>query len=188
MRRIFVDLVTLLRVPVIILLAFVVGPDNADLAIQLLVLGILSQWIDGFLVRTFKLTESKPGEFWHEADTAWLSLGLQLGAAAWLCRADALPLWVVPVYVIIVLAIEFGYVQPRKAKQEPYVPVVLFGSFVVWACLIIQFGAEADIDPFRTVLFLFGMTVLSPLIHEQVWQRWRYEWTGEPSLAPPYRS
>lgn len=188
MRQTFVNLVTLVRVPVIILLAVVVSPDDAGLAAVLLAAGIISHWSDGVLVRWFKLPESKPGEFWHDWDTGVLSLGLQHGAGLWLYRADELPLWAVPVYAMVVLAIQFGYVAPRQKKREPFKPIVLFGSFVVWAYLVFEFAAQADIETMRAVLFLFGLTAVSAGMHSNVWLRWKYEWDGEPDMAPPYRS
>lgn len=169
------NLITLIRVPVIVLLALVVSEDTPLAALGLLGIGILSHAFDGVVAKWLDVKSGHSG-FWHEADTAWLSLGLQLAAAVWLVRADVFPWWVIPIYVVITFLLEFGYVQPRKSARKPFFPIVLWGSAFAWLGLAALIGAQSGI--WAAVISLVILVLLALIHLEQHKAQWDY-WLDE---------
>lgn len=180
LKRFIVNCITLVRLPVIVLLAFVVSPDEPLVALGLYAGGLISHALDGTLAKLLGV-ESEHSGFWHEMDTAYLSLGLQLAAAVWLVRADVFPWWVIPIYLAVTFALEFGYVQPRKKIRMPFVPVVLYGSAVVWLALAVLISAQ---DNARTVVLAVVVVMMLAILHAtwhgKIWDHWAKERHGYP--------
>lgn len=173
---------TLVRVPVIILLAGVVSPDNPELATALFVLGLISHGFDGVLAKRLGIKVRGAGDFWHEVDTAYLSIGLQIATAVWLVRADIIAWWLIPAFVIPALVIEFGYIRPRKKAKQPFSPVIQTGSAVVWTVLTIALLSTMGAQ--LLVLCLVPFVLLHIYFHTEVWDRWAEERLGEDQPFP----
>lgn len=173
--RALTNAITLVRVPVIVLLAIVVSPNSGGLALGLFVLGLVSHASDGVLAKWSGRATAKPGEFWHEADTAWLSLGLQLGAAIWLIRADVLSWQVLAIYLVAVGVLQVFYVDRRKSADKPFVPVVLLGSGPVWLFLAGMLAKQADADLTFVLTGIVALAILNLFFHEEVWNGWLIE-------------
>lgn len=179
------NLITLVRIPVIIVLvlpAFSLGWDSPKLAFWAYGIGILSHGLDGALAERLK-SKTKPHGFWHKLDTEVLSLGLQLAAAAWLVHAGVLPWWIVPIYLVAALALQFAYIEPRKNAGRPFKPVVLWGSGLVWMILGVLLTYQAYQKTWyaivtAAVLFIY-MLIYANGLHPQVWNRWFDEADGK---------
>ena len=172
------NILTLARVPVIVLLvlpAFSLESDSPELAFWLYIAGLLSHGLDGALARKLK-HKPRPQGFWHQLDTVFLSLGLQIAAAVWLVNADVFPWWIILIYLVMAGIAEFGYTQPRKTAGRPFKLIVLRGSGVVWALLAALLAYQA----FQTVtsilvvdlaLFVYVLIHINSL-HPELWDRW----------------
>jgi phosphatidylglycerophosphate synthase len=174
------NLITLVRVPVIVMLASV-SVDEPATALVLLGIGILSHAFDG-IVAKWLAVRTGPFGFWHEMDTVYLSLGLQLAAGVWLVRADVLPWWVIPIYLVVALLLEAGYVSPHKEERRPFVPVVLYGSGVVWMTLTVLIAEQEELG-FVSAVALLLFSILHEKLHPEVHEFWKEEAAGKRPLS-----
>ncbi|MDP3999895.1 MAG: hypothetical protein Q8Q11_00465 [bacterium] len=180
------NLITLVRVPVIALLAlpalsglpFI--PEvtiTGEQAFWLFAAGILSHGLDGMARTLFYLTDRRG--LWHELDTAVLSLGLQVGAALWLIDHGTLDWWILAAYLAVVMVLQAGYVDRRKAAKRPFIPIVLIGSAPVWLTLGVLLSIEAGTNPVGIAAFMTTFGLVHFLIQTHVWIRWNEERQGK---------
>ncbi|MEX2209815.1 MAG: hypothetical protein WD603_00135 [Patescibacteria group bacterium] len=190
------NIITLVRVPVIILLVLPVISSvsvSAEQAFWLYIAGLLSHGLDGALAeRILTIRESwgspKDRGIWHALDAVFLSLGLQIAAAFWLANAGVLPWWVISAYLAVVFVVEFGYIQPRK--NTGYVPLVLYGSGIVWLVLGGLLAYQAHETVASVVITTIALIVYGPLIHQnflhlEVWIDWWDEAHGVDRVMHP---
>lgn len=181
------NLITLVRVPVIVLLVlpvFSLGWDDTWLALALYLAGCLSHGLDGTLAERL-VSPYEDRQFWHKLDTEWLSLPLQLAAIAYIFHHQGTEWWlaaiVIVAYVAITGLIQVRYIDPRKNYGLPYYPVVLYGSAVVWLTLggILAAQTPANDGLIAAVVgFMFAFGSLHSRLHPQVWHRWHEEHEG----------
>jgi hypothetical protein len=181
------DLITLVRVPVIVALAIVISPQDPDLALCLYALGLVSHATDGIVAKYMHLDPARDRGRWHDWDTAYLSLGLQLAAILWLCRADVLDLGLPALfeavlllggYFVIVGAIELRYVEPRKKTGREFIPVILVGSAVVWITLAALIAHQGSLAPLTAVAGVLLIGVVHLLARGELWWSWYEECQG----------
>ncbi|MDP9211886.1 MAG: hypothetical protein M3N59_01265 [bacterium] len=181
------NLVTLLRVPVIILLvlpAFSLGSDSPKLAFWLYIVGLLSHGLDGALAKRLipmPHDDRSWWGFWDVLDTVVLSLGLQLAAAIWIFNELGIS-WLTAVlllalYVVAAAIAQFGYVDFYKQRSESFFPIVLYGSGVVWLVLggmlaYQVYGTTWSVLITGVCLFIYGPLIHQNVLHPQAWNDW----------------
>lgn len=179
LKRFIVNSITLVRIPVIVLLASA-STDEPLVALGLYAVGLVSHALDGTLATRLGVKRNpEEQEVWHTMDTMVLSLGLQLSAAIWLLRADVFPWWVIPIYLVVTFGLEFIYVQPRKAAERAFLPIVLFGSWVVWLALAVLISAQDS--PAVVVISISSLVILAVLHsvwHPEIHNHWVKERRG----------
>lgn len=182
MKRFIVNCITLVRVPVIYLLAFKIGTDDAVAALVAYGVGLFSHDFDGIVAKWFRV-EVRTDSIWHKLDTEILSLGLQLAAAAWLVRLADFSWWsigIVLVYLAVTFGLQFLYIEPRKISGEPYIPLVLYGSGAIWMTLAILISVHAGaILTAGAIIYVLFLFVASFGFHPQLWDRWEREGRGQ---------
>lgn len=190
MKRLIVNCVTLIRIPVIVLLVlsvFSLGWDSPEFLFWLYIIGLLSHGLDGVLDARLKPPRRKPKDqvVWETLDTMVLSLGLQLAAAAALFHLMGVEWWVaigiLGAYVGITVLIEGMYIQRRKAEGRSFVPLILLGSGVVWLGLggaLAYQGYELWEASFWTVYGIAVYGFFHSLLHPALWKEWSDEAKG----------
>lgn len=181
MKRFIVNCITLVRVPVIYLLAFKIGTGDAVAALVAYGVGLFSHDFDGIVAKWLRV-EVGTDSIWHKLDTEVLSLGLQLAAAAWLVRLADFSWWSIGI-VLVYLAVTFGlqllYIEPRKNAGEPYVPWVLRGSGVIWMALAVLISAQAGVFwVVGAIIYVIALFAASVEFHPELHDRWEREERG----------
>lgn len=190
--------ITLLRLPVIGLLAWgcvqlISGVGDTVLGIDLTItplfaailfaIGLASHCFDGIVTKWLGYETPLEG-LWHELDTVAFSIGLQIPAMAYLVVTlgdGALQelLWGfgVVAYFVCAALIEGLYVEPRKQRDQPYVPIVLVGSAFVWMALAVLLADTAGWPALIAPMYVLSLGTTSFFLHREVWERWYVEFS-----------